>query len=41
MEAEELIKQLDRACDLFDEIQRRKAVLEAEEVIESTKEERQ
>ncbi len=29
----ELIEVLERACDLFDKIQERKAVLEAEEII--------
>jgi len=34
---EELIKALEKACDLFEEIQRKKAVLQAEEIIKETK----
>jgi len=32
-EIKELIEALERACELFEEIQKRKAIIEAEEII--------
>ena len=39
MTIEELIKGLVRACDLFDEIQRKKAVWEARQIIKEANQE--
>ena len=37
-ELDELIEGLERCCDLFEKVQEKKAVIEAEEIIKSNEE---